>query len=179
MKPTAQRITLVSASVGAGHDGAAAELARRLTEWGFHVQVHDFLDTLPAAFGRALRSGYALQLRVAPGSWGWLLTALSRHPALTAAANGLYRVAGRRLHQSLPADTAAIVSTYPLASQALGGMRQARPAERTSDHLPHRHVRAPAVGSRRSQRPSGTAPEGKSRKEVLRCLRTPNRMILE
>jgi UDP-N-acetylglucosamine:LPS N-acetylglucosamine transferase len=124
MRPAAQRIALVSASVGAGHDGAAAELARRLIDRGFEVDCHDFLDMLPAALGRTLRSSYALQLRVAPGSWGWLLTMLSRHhPALTAA-SGLCRVAASRLRRNLPADTAAVVSTYPLASQALGGMRR-------------------------------------------------------
>jgi UDP-N-acetylglucosamine:LPS N-acetylglucosamine transferase len=124
MRPAAQRITVVSASVGAGHDGAARELARRLTERGFQVDCHDFLDLLPAALGRALRSTYALQLRVAPDSWGWLLTVLCRHRSLTAAASGLCRLATTRLCRIVPADTAAVVSTYPLASQALAGMRR-------------------------------------------------------
>jgi UDP-N-acetylglucosamine:LPS N-acetylglucosamine transferase len=123
MRPGAQRITVVSASVGAGHDGAAAELARRLTERGFEVDCHDFLDMLPVALGRVLRRAYALQLRVAPGSWGWLLSVVGRHRSLTVAAGGLCRVAAKRLRRIVPAGTAAVVSTYPLASQALGGMR--------------------------------------------------------
>src|SRR4051812_3082874 len=109
MRPGAQRITVVSASVGAGHDGAAAELARRLTERGFEVDCHDFLDMLPVALGRVLRRAYALQLRVAPGSWGWLLSVVGRHRSLTVAAGGLCRVAAKRLRRIVPAGTAAVV----------------------------------------------------------------------
>jgi UDP-N-acetylglucosamine:LPS N-acetylglucosamine transferase len=119
-----EHITVISASVGAGHDGAAAELARRLRDRGFTVDRHDFLDLVPAALGRRLRDTYALQLRVAPGSWGRLLGALERHRPLAAAAAGLTRPACRRIRRALSPDTAAVVSTYPLASQALGGLRR-------------------------------------------------------
>lgn len=118
-----QRMTIVSASVGAGHDGAAAELARRLGEQGFTVDRFDFLDLLPAALGRTLRRSYALQLKVAPGSWGTLLRTLEKHPSLNAKASGIGRLAARRTLRSLPDATAAVVSTYPLASQALGALR--------------------------------------------------------
>ena len=73
-------ITILSASVGAGHDGAAAELARRLREQGFTVGCHDFLDVVPAAMGRSLRKAYELQLKVAPDSYDWLLGALNSGP---------------------------------------------------------------------------------------------------
>jgi UDP-N-acetylglucosamine:LPS N-acetylglucosamine transferase len=119
-----RRITIVSASVGAGHDGAATELARRLEAQGFAVDRHDFLDLLPAALGRALRRAYAVQLRVAPDSWGRLLAALERHPSLAAAAAGCTRLAARRISRTLQPGTEAVVSTYPLASQALGGLRR-------------------------------------------------------
>ncbi len=49
------RITVISASMGAGHDGAATELTRHLTAAGFLVDRHDFLDLLPARIGAALR----------------------------------------------------------------------------------------------------------------------------
>jgi UDP-N-acetylglucosamine:LPS N-acetylglucosamine transferase len=110
--------------VGAGHDGAASEHARRLRERGFTVDRYDFLDMVPVALGRGLRQMYALQLRVAPGSWGCLLGALERHRSLAAATAGLTGPAARRIRRSLPRDTAAVVSTYPLASQALGGLRR-------------------------------------------------------
>jgi hypothetical protein len=49
---------VVSASVGAGHDGAAADLARRLTADGFAVGRFDLLDLLTARLGRAVQQGY-------------------------------------------------------------------------------------------------------------------------
>src|SRR2546430_697337 len=66
------RIVIVSARVGAGHDGAAYALADRLT--GHDVEVLDFLDFLPGALGRRLRDFYHRQLEVLPRSWDWTLT---------------------------------------------------------------------------------------------------------
>jgi UDP-N-acetylglucosamine:LPS N-acetylglucosamine transferase len=119
-----RRITIVSAGVGAGHDGAAGELARRLRTEGFSVECLDFLDMLPVAFGRVLRQAYALQLRVAPESWGQLFTELHRRPRLAATAQGVGGLAARRLRRRLRPGTTAVVSTYPLASQALGRLRR-------------------------------------------------------
>jgi UDP-N-acetylglucosamine:LPS N-acetylglucosamine transferase len=117
-------IVVVSASIGAGHDGAAAELTRRLRAKGLVVQRHDFLDLLPGRLGGWIRLAYATQLRVAPGSWGWLLRALDQ-PALALMVGWLcVRVSGRRLRGAVGAKPGAVVSTYPLASQALGRMRR-------------------------------------------------------
>jgi UDP-N-acetylglucosamine:LPS N-acetylglucosamine transferase len=114
-------ITILSASVGAGHDGAAAELARRLREQGFTVGCHDFLDVVPAAMGRGLRKAYELQLKVAPDSWGWLLGALGSGP-LAAGARGGCRLLAKRLAR-LVSGSSLVISTYPMASQALGPLR--------------------------------------------------------
>jgi UDP-N-acetylglucosamine:LPS N-acetylglucosamine transferase len=117
-------IVVVSASIGAGHDGAAAELTRRLRATGLNVQRHDFLDLLPGRLGGWIRLGYATQLRVAPGSWGWLLGTLD-HPVLAVLVSWLcVRVSGRRLRAAVGSQPGAVVSTYPLASQALGRMRR-------------------------------------------------------
>ncbi len=70
------RAVVVSASMGGGHDGAARELRRRLTRRGWDVQVYDYLDALPVRLGRALRSGYHAQLRVAPSSYDRLFRVL-------------------------------------------------------------------------------------------------------
>jgi UDP-N-acetylglucosamine:LPS N-acetylglucosamine transferase len=121
---TRRHITIVSASVGAGHDGAARELSRRLCAAGFSVDCHDFLDMLPASLGRVLRQAYALQLRVAPKSWGHLFTVLDQHPTLAAAARGVTRLAAHRVGLTLRPGTAAVVSTYPLAGQTLGSLRR-------------------------------------------------------
>ncbi|GAA4363817.1 galactosyldiacylglycerol synthase [Actinomadura verrucosospora] len=120
---TRRHVTIVSASVGAGHDGAASELARRLGEAGFTVDRHDYLDLLPASLGCLLRQTYALQLRAAPESWERLFTALDRRRKLAAAARALSGLAARRLaHTAAGSDV--VVSTYPLASQALGRLRR-------------------------------------------------------
>ncbi len=115
------RVTIVSASVGAGHDGAAAELARRLTGQGFLVDRHDFLDLLPARIGPALRRAYAAQLRSAPATWGPVCAAMGRHGSAAAMVSAL---AGRRLGRVLADRPAAVVATYPLAAQTLARLRR-------------------------------------------------------
>jgi UDP-N-acetylglucosamine:LPS N-acetylglucosamine transferase len=117
-------VAIVSASVGAGHDGAAKELARRLRTAGLTVECYDFLDLLPGPLGRALRSVYKRQLYVAPRSWQWLLVALERFRSLSAVAVALGRLSGRKTLRALGPDVTAVVSTYPLASQALGRLRR-------------------------------------------------------
>ena len=117
-------IVVVSASIGAGHDGAARELGRRLTADGFAVTHHDFLDMLPADLGTVLRGTYARQLRYAPASWGWLLR-LVAGPRGCAAASALAKgAATTRMHAAVAHQPAAVVSTYPLASQVLGELRR-------------------------------------------------------
>jgi UDP-N-acetylglucosamine:LPS N-acetylglucosamine transferase len=118
------RILIVSASVGAGHDGVATELARRLRERGFQIELVDFLDLLPGVLGAALRRAYALALAVAPSSWQLLYTTLDRHPRQSAAVAGLANLARPRMLATLGTDCRAVVSTYPLASQVLGQLRR-------------------------------------------------------
>ena len=121
----APRVAVISGSMGAGHDGAARELVRELTAAGYAADRHDFLDLLGPRAGRALRGLYARQLRVAPRSWGWLLGNLGRHPALNAGVADLVaRAAAPRMRAALGPELSAVVSTYPLASQALGRLRR-------------------------------------------------------
>src|SRR4051812_2716540 len=85
--PTAAAaVVVVSASIGAGHDGAAAELARSLRLPGIAVERVDYLDLLPAGWGRAIRQTYARQLAYVPASWGWLLSVAGRPAATRASA---------------------------------------------------------------------------------------------
>lgn len=118
-------VVLVSASIGAGHDGAARELARRLVVAGFTVRRHDYLDMLPPRWGDAARETYARQLRYAPASWGWVLRAAGgRRATAGAAALAAGVTAARMLTTIGPEQPAAVVSTYPLASQVLGRLRR-------------------------------------------------------
>src|SRR3954471_21995966 len=113
-------ISIVSASIGAGHDGAAAELARRLTGWGYPVRRLDFLDLLPARLGPALRRAYATELAVAPRTWGWLLRTVERGGPGSVAAELAIQLSAARTNTALGPDASVVVSTYPLASQVLG-----------------------------------------------------------
>jgi UDP-N-acetylglucosamine:LPS N-acetylglucosamine transferase len=109
--------------MGAGHDGAADELIRRLRGLGFAVDRHDFLDLLPGAFGARLRASYRRQLSAAPSSWGWFFEVESR-PAVARATAALTALADGAVLRAVGPDAAAVVSTYPLASQVLGRLRR-------------------------------------------------------
>jgi UDP-N-acetylglucosamine:LPS N-acetylglucosamine transferase len=120
-----RRIVVISAEIGAGHDGAADELSRRLMDAGYEVDRHDFLNLLPPRLGRVLRNAYAFELHAAPWAWGRMLSALERHGRLGRAVGGMFaRLAARRTTAVTGPGTAAVVSTYPLASQALGRLRR-------------------------------------------------------
>ncbi|OIV35271.1 UDP-N-acetylglucosamine--N-acetylglucosamine transferase [Mangrovactinospora gilvigrisea] len=121
---TPARIAVVSAGVGAGHDGAAAGLAQRLTAHGFLVDRHDLLDLMPAGTGRLLAGSYRSLLAWAPDGYQRLYTATDRATARPGVLRpSLRRGTERRLLRALPPDTRAVVSTYPGASQVLGAMR--------------------------------------------------------
>jgi UDP-N-acetylglucosamine:LPS N-acetylglucosamine transferase len=123
LPPTAGPVVIVSASVGAGHDGAATELARQLGRAGWTVQTHDFLDLLPGRWGPMLRAAYRAELTVAPRTWGWLQHAAGGRRFGTRSALGLTRTAGDAMLAAIGPAPAAVVSTYPLASQVLGQLR--------------------------------------------------------
>ncbi|MEV6900270.1 glycosyltransferase [Amycolatopsis sp. NPDC051372] len=116
-----ERVVIVSARIGAGHDGAAKELARLLGERGTSSEVVDFLDLLPGRLGRILCGAYHRQLQVAPRSWDWLLGALGSPGPASAA----HRFAGLAVENLADAVAGAqlVVSTYPLATLAAGRLR--------------------------------------------------------
>jgi UDP-N-acetylglucosamine:LPS N-acetylglucosamine transferase len=120
---SAPRITIISASVGAGHDGAADELALRLRAEGFLVDRHDFLDLLPARLGRLLSGTYHRLLTWAPAGYQRIYAATEHAGRPGPAARALFRTAERRTLRAITPDTRAVVSTYPGASQVLGGLR--------------------------------------------------------
>ncbi|MFI1760914.1 glycosyltransferase [Streptomyces sp. NPDC020800] len=124
--PHAGRITVVSASVGAGHDGAAAELARRLAADGFTVDRFDLLDLLPAHLGRAVQEGYHRMLVRAPWAYQRIYSSTERTGGGGPAARALLRTAEDRLSRALHPGTGAVVSTYPGASRVLGNLRLKR-----------------------------------------------------
>lgn len=120
------RILVISASMGAGHDGAARELARRLDEQGHEAVVVDFLDAMPLRVGPLLRVIYGWQLRSAPWSYEASYRLWSLVPVLCLPLIALIgTLTGARLRRWIRRESAGVViSTYPLASLALGRDRQ-------------------------------------------------------
>lgn len=113
-------ILLMSASVGAGHDRAAEQIAQRLHADGLRTIRADFVELVRG--GHLLRRAYRAQLDFLPGTWDWLLGLAggSTGHALTAR---LTAAAAKRTTGLITPATQAVISTYPLASQLLGRLR--------------------------------------------------------
>jgi UDP-N-acetylglucosamine:LPS N-acetylglucosamine transferase len=113
--------------MGAGHDGAARELERRLVARGHDVRVVDYLQLIPFRLGGFVRWTYLFQLRVLPWTYDMTYKALGvGAPVLWGPVVRVMSLATRRaLHRELLRSRPdAIVSTYPLASLVLGRMRK-------------------------------------------------------
>jgi UDP-N-acetylglucosamine:LPS N-acetylglucosamine transferase len=121
----AERVLIFSASMGAGHDGAARELARRLEAEGHQTAMVDFLSCVTGV-GGSLKRAYQFQLDHAPWSYEALYRAFFRLRPLYRPIAWLTTVLAARRVLRHAADFAAsvVVTTYPLASLVLGRLRQ-------------------------------------------------------
>jgi UDP-N-acetylglucosamine:LPS N-acetylglucosamine transferase len=115
--------------MGAGHDRAAAELARRLEASGNRCEIIDFLQLLPFGLGPLLRATYLFQLRRCP--WTYELG----YRILGAASTALWQLnvflvsmlTSRSISQRIVTmQPDVVVSTYPFASLVLGHLRRRR-----------------------------------------------------
>ena len=122
-----RRVLIVSASMGAGHLNATAELARRLRGRGHHVESADLLEITPGGKGRRLRTTYDVLLRRGPAVYDLAMRFWARWPrpleALTGAFAGDYERALAAAVERVRPDV--VVSTYNLSSQCLGRMKAA------------------------------------------------------
>ncbi|TAN30913.1 MAG: glycosyltransferase [Actinomycetota bacterium] len=122
-----KRVLVVSARMGAGHDGAARELCVRLEKRGHQTKMVDFLDASPKV-GRFLKKTYELQLSKAPWSyellyriWTW---SRALTPPLVFVLSIFFEKRLRQWADNFEADV--IVTTYPFASVVLGRARAKR-----------------------------------------------------
>ena len=121
----AKRLLIVSASMGAGHDAAAAALAAQANEDGVETRVVDLLSMPKLRQGDALRGFYHGMIAVAPGLYDWAMRTWLVHPGLF---EFITRNGGRSAEQPL-LDVVAefradgVVAVYNLAAQVLGRLR--------------------------------------------------------
>lgn len=135
-----QRILLVSAGMGAGHDQCARALAHRFRDRGAQVRVVDLLALLPLRLGPALRGVYGGTLAHAPWLYSGIYRVFMADGRGGPAADGGRPPAGRaRPARSRPlarlgaralapvirdfAPT-TVVSTFHLAGQSVGELRR-------------------------------------------------------
>lgn len=118
-------LLVLTASMGSGHTQTARELTRRLPA-RVPTCIVDLLDILPWQIGCLLREGYAAMLRRTP----WLYDAIFQafftpRTRWQPSTSPLVVLAARRLHKLIAAyRPCAVVSTFHLAGQAAGWLRQ-------------------------------------------------------
>src|SRR3954449_5918433 len=123
--PEAARVLVVSGSVGAGHDGAARELAARLTAAGAVVEGRDYLTAVPRPLAYLLGKGYLTLVERIPRAFDFLYGQLERKGVFwraEAVLLGLGVSAIARWVAEFRPDV--VVGIYPPAVQALGMLRE-------------------------------------------------------
>ncbi|MEV6112719.1 galactosyldiacylglycerol synthase [Streptomyces sp. NPDC052109] len=125
-RPNGRRRPLIlSASMGAGHDTVAAELARRAAAQGHEPHVADLLRLLPYGLGGGLRRSYQASVRHVPWAYAGVYGAFlrgGRGPRPSGVP--LARLAGDRLTELVERlDTDVVVSVFHLGAQLTGHLR--------------------------------------------------------
>jgi processive 1,2-diacylglycerol beta-glucosyltransferase len=118
------RVLVVSGSVGAGHDGAARELAARLVAAGAEVVVRDFLDAVPRPVACLLRDGYTRSVAHVPYAFEFLFRRMEHRGVFWRVEQAVCAVADTAVTRWVTdVRPDVVVATYPLAAQTLGRMR--------------------------------------------------------
>jgi UDP-N-acetylglucosamine:LPS N-acetylglucosamine transferase len=120
-----KRLLIVSASMGAGHDAAAAALAAQAEADGYEVRTVDLLGMPRHGQGAFLRAFYHAMIAVIPGLYDWAMRTWVDHPRVfeLITHNG-----GRSSEKPLLAEVTdfrpdVVVAVYNLAAQVLGRLR--------------------------------------------------------
>lgn len=119
------RVLIVSGSVGAGHDGAARELAARLEKAGVAADVRDLLDAVPAWASWVLKEGYLATSRRAPSAFEAMFRGAEREGLSLRGFCFLARLGRTEVGRWLvEGGYDVVVATYPPSSHCLGELRQ-------------------------------------------------------
>lgn len=120
-----RRVLVVSGSVGAGHDGAARELAERLRVRGVEVDIRDFLDAVPWWAASVLRDGYSTSVDKVPFVFELLFQRTERRGPVHQGMRAITRLGNRTVTRWFREhDYDLVVSTYPMSTQCIGGLRE-------------------------------------------------------
>lgn len=116
---------LLTAAMGAGHDGAASELADRLNRRGIPtINIH-FWELLPLGIGRAIKGFYRWMILRAPWLYRIIYRVFLRPKWRPAGVSPVAVLAEKRLTPWFrEIQPSAVVSTFHLCSQVLGDMRR-------------------------------------------------------
>lgn len=117
------RALVITGSVGAGHNGAARELVRRLEARGVDATYRDYLDALPRRYQRLLRDGYEFSAGRTPRVFEWLFRSEERDSVVRSLTLYLCRVASRAMAQWVGEGYDVVVTTFPFAAQSLGMLK--------------------------------------------------------
>ncbi|MFI9271102.1 glycosyltransferase [Kitasatospora sp. NPDC052896] len=120
------RALVITGSVGAGHNGAAFELVRRLRARGVEASCRDYLDALPRRYQRLLRDGYEFSAGRTPRVFDWLFRSEEHDSVVRSLTLYLCRLAGRELARWVGegAGYDVVVTTFPFAAQSLGMLKE-------------------------------------------------------
>jgi UDP-N-acetylglucosamine:LPS N-acetylglucosamine transferase len=120
-----RRVLVVSGSVGAGHDGAARELAARLKAAGAVVEVRDYLTAVPRPLAYLLGDGYLSTVERIPSAFQFLYEQLERKGLFWRAEAVLLRRGVKALARwAAEFRPDVVVGLYPPAVQTLGMLRE-------------------------------------------------------
>ncbi|WP_329560947.1 glycosyltransferase [Kitasatospora sp. NBC_01266] len=118
------RALVITGSVGAGHNGAAFELVRRLAARGVEADCRDYLDALPRRYRLLLRDGYEFTAGRTPWAFEWLFRSEERESLVRSLTLHLCRSAAGELARWVGGDHDVVVTTFPFAAQTLGMLKE-------------------------------------------------------
>jgi diacylglycerol O-acyltransferase len=139
------RVLIISASMGDGHNAAAAALTEAIEEsWpGCVVERLDTMELRGPRFAKVAQWAYAFQLSVMPRtyaiSYDWLSRSARSAAAVRASAGAFF---GRRLHKAIVGHQPdLVISTYPFGSAAVDWLRKTKNfATAAVTYIPAFHV---------------------------------------
>jgi processive 1,2-diacylglycerol beta-glucosyltransferase len=121
--PEGDLVDIVSGSFGAGHDAAAAAIAAQFRSRGYRTRIFDIVDLMPGPLGRGLRAAFLRQVQLAPSSYRWMADYAHQRDSINVRIAQGMACAHQGLMEMASDGARAIISTHPLASQALGELR--------------------------------------------------------